>query len=121
SGFTDRAKTKLRSYRWPGNVRELENSVERAVVLSEGDVIEDTDLPGGSTPATGSLEGIQIPGATMAELEKFAIMKTLEAVDGSTVRAAELLDISARTIQYRLHEYGVAKARARGEGDDGSK
>jgi len=119
SGFTDRAKTKLRSYRWPGNVRELENSIERAVVLCEGDQIEDSDLPGGSTPPAGGLEGIQIPGATMAELEKFAILKTLDAVDGSTVRAAELLDISARTIQYRLHEYGVAKPRARGEGDDG--
>jgi two-component system, NtrC family, response regulator HydG len=47
----------------------------------------------------------------MAELEKYAILKTLEAVDGSTVRAAELLDISVRTIQYRLHEYGVAKER----------
>jgi two-component system response regulator HydG len=46
----------------------------------------------------------------MAELERFAIVKTLESVDGSTVRAAELLDISVRTIQYRLHEYGLAKA-----------
>ena len=48
----------------------------------------------------------------MAELEKYAILKTLEAVDGSTVRAAELLDISVRTIQYRLHEYGLAKERS---------
>ncbi len=47
----------------------------------------------------------------MAELEKYAILKTLDAVDGSTVRAAELLDISVRTIQYRLHEYGVFKER----------
>jgi two-component system response regulator HydG len=108
-GFTDRARTKLRSYRWPGNVRELENAIERAVVLCEGDVIGEEDLPYGSAPPL--LEGIEIPGATMAELEKFAILKTLEAVGGSTVRAAEMLDISTRTIQYRLHEYGVAKQR----------
>jgi two-component system response regulator HydG len=110
SGFTDRARTKIRSYRWPGNVRELENAIERAVVLCEGDRIDETHLPQGSSAPSG-LEGIEIPGATMADLEKFAILKTLEAVDGSTQRAAEMLDISPRTIQYRLHEYGVAKPR----------
>jgi two-component system response regulator HydG len=109
-GFTDRAKTKIRSYRWPGNVRELENAVERAVVLTEGDMIDESHLPqgGASTPA---LDGIQVPGATMAELEKFAILKTLDAVDGSTQRCAEMLDVSVRTIQYRLQEYGKAKER----------
>jgi two-component system response regulator HydG len=109
-GFTDRARMKLRGYRWPGNVRELENAIERAVVLCEGDRIDDDHLPYGSAGHTG-LDGISVPGATMAELEKYAILKTIEAVDGSTVRAAEILDISVRTIQYRLHEYGVAKER----------
>jgi len=111
NGFTDRARMKLRSYRWPGNVRELENAVERAVVLCDGDRIDDEHLPYGTTAHAG-LDGISVPGATMAELEKYAILKTLDAVDGSTVRAAELLDISVRTIQYRLHEYGLAKERA---------
>jgi two-component system, NtrC family, response regulator HydG len=117
SGFSDRARTKLRTYRWPGNVRELENAIERAVVLCEGDLIEESHLPRGSAvPAT--LEGIEIPGATMAEIEKFAILKTLESVDGSTVDAAEVLDISTRTIQYRLHEYGLAKPRGRARSSD---
>jgi len=109
-GFTDRARTKIRSYRWPGNVRELENAVERAVVLCESDSIDEEELPGSAASWT-ALDGIAMPGATMAELERFAILKTLEAVDGSTVRAAELLDISVRTIQYRLHEYGLARDR----------
>jgi two-component system response regulator HydG len=109
-GFTDRARMKLRGYRWPGNVRELENAIERAVVLCEGGKIDEEHLPYGSSLA-GGLEGIAVPGATLAELEKYAILKTLEAMDGSTVRAAELLDISVRTIQYRLHEYGVVKDR----------
>jgi two-component system response regulator HydG len=111
SGFTDRARMKLRSYRWPGNVRELENAIERAVVLCDGDKIDDDHLPYGAT-LHGGLDGVSVPGATMAELEKYAILKTLDAVDGSTVRAAELLDISVRTIQYRLHEYGLAKERS---------
>ncbi len=110
SEFSDRAKTRIRAHRWPGNVRELENAIERAVVLCEGTAILEEHLPhlgsGGPT-----LEGISIPGATMAELERFAILKTLEAAGGSTVRAAEMLDISVRTIQYRLHEYGVKKER----------
>ncbi len=51
---------------------------------------------------------LQIPGATMAEIERYAILKTLEAVEGSTSRAAEMLDVSVRTIQYRLSEYGLS-------------
>jgi two-component system, NtrC family, response regulator HydG len=111
SGFTDRAKTKIRGHRWPGNVRELENAIERAVVMAEGDEIGEDLLPFGSQDQP-PLDGIAVPGATMAELEKFAILKTLEAVDGSNARAAEILDISVRTIQYRLHEYGIAQERA---------
>jgi two-component system response regulator HydG len=111
-GFTDRAKTKLRSQRWPGNVRELENAIERAVVLAEDELIDEDVLPQGVNGA-GGFEGLTLPGSTMAEIEKLAILKTLEAVDGSTVRAAEMLDISVRTIQYRLHEYGISKERSR--------
>jgi two-component system response regulator HydG len=111
-GFTEQAKLKLRSYRWPGNVRELENAIERAVVLCDKRLIDEDHLPGGAG-AGSHLEGLAIPGATMAELERYAILRTLEAVDGSTVRAAEMLDISVRTIQYRLHEYGLAKGRGR--------
>jgi two-component system response regulator HydG len=49
-----------------------------------------------------------IPGATMAEIERYAVLETLKATGGSTSRAAEILGISARTIQYRLHEYNAA-------------
>jgi DNA-binding NtrC family response regulator len=108
--FSEAARAKLVAHRWPGNVRELENAIERAVVFTEGEVVEADALPFDATAAT--IEGgPRIPGATMAELEKHAILATLEAVGGSTSKAAEMLDISARTIQYRLHEYGVAAAR----------
>jgi two-component system response regulator HydG len=107
-GFSDKAKTKLVNYRWPGNVRALENAIERAVVLTEKPQIDDNDLPFEAVPEAS---GLRVPGATMSEIEKYAILKTLEAVGGSTSRAAEMLDISVRTIQYRLHEYGLAKER----------
>lgn len=112
-GFSDAARSKLVAHRWPGNVRELENAVERAVVFTEGELVDAEALPFDAAPAT--IEGgPRVPGATMAELEKHAILATLEAVGGSTSKAAEMLDISARTIQYRLHEYGVAAARTKG-------
>jgi two-component system response regulator HydG len=103
--LTEDARTKILAHRWPGNVRELENAIERAVVLCEGSRIEADDLP---FEAAQPMKGpVRVPGATMAEIERWAILATLEATEGSTAKAAELLDISVRTIQYRLHEYGL--------------
>ncbi len=104
--FSEDARTKILAHRWPGNVRELENAIERAVVLCEGSKIEAGDLPfEAAEPMRGAM---RVPGSTMAEIERWAILATLEACEGSTTKAAELLDISVRTIQYRLHEYGLA-------------
>jgi two-component system response regulator HydG len=107
-GFTDAARAKIKLYPWPGNVREIENAIERAVVLCEGTRIDDGDLPFESTTIGDTT--LKIPGATMAQIERRAILSTLTACAGSTSKAAEMLDISVRTIQYRLHEYGMAKS-----------
>jgi DNA-binding NtrC family response regulator len=67
-------------------------------------------------PAGEEAEGLRIPGATLAEIERVAILRTLEAVGGSTSRAASVLGISTRKIQYRLREYreeGMQRARPR--------
>jgi two-component system, NtrC family, response regulator HydG len=112
TSFSEGARARLQSYHWPGNVRELQNAIERAVVLCDGSRIDDEHLPLAST-GPGGLAGVTIPGTTLAELERLAILKTLEAVDGSTQRAAELLDVSVRTIQYRLHEYGITRERGK--------
>jgi two-component system response regulator HydG len=102
--FTDRARLKIARHRWPGNVRELENAIERAVVLAEKPEIDEGDLPFESEPDVQG--GVRIPGSTIAEIERHAILSTLEATGGSTMKAAEILQMSVRTIQYRLHEYG---------------
>jgi DNA-binding NtrC family response regulator len=105
-GFNDRALRVLLNYDWPGNIRQLENTVERAVVLCQGREIEPKHLPREIMGATRPTDEIpQVPGTSMAELEKFAILKTLEHVRGSTSKAAEILGISPRKIQYRLAEY----------------
>ena len=98
----------LMNHTWPGNVRELENAIERAVVLCTTTQIEAKQLPPNVKPAVAANGMPAIPGATMAELERFAILETLEASGGSTSRAAEILGISTRTIQYRLHDYHSA-------------
>jgi DNA-binding NtrC family response regulator len=110
-GLSAAARSKISAHRWPGNVRELENAMERAVVFSTGDTVEADALPFDAAPDT--FDGIRIPGSTLAEIEKHAILSTLEAAEGSTGRAAEILDISVRTIQYRLHEYGSVVSRPR--------
>ena len=106
------ARAKIVAHRWPGNVRELENAIERAVVLCDRSLIDADDLPFDAAPVVHG--AVRIPGATMAEIERYAILSTLEATQGSTTRAAEILDISVRTIQYRMHEYGLATKAPRG-------
>jgi DNA-binding NtrC family response regulator len=109
AGFSTEALERLTGYRWPGNVRELENVVERAVVLTSSGDITGADLPPNLIPAKDR-GAIQIPGATLDEIERYAITKTLESTGGSTGAAAEILNISVRKVQYKLHEYqGVPK------------
>jgi DNA-binding NtrC family response regulator len=104
-GFADEARAALVSYPWPGNVRELENVIERAIVLCEGPLITERHLPAGLVPGRVEESSPRVPGATIAELERHAILKTLEACHGSTNRAAAILGISPRKVQYKLREY----------------
>jgi DNA-binding NtrC family response regulator len=112
-GFSDEALAAMSRYDWPGNVRELENAVERAVIVCRHDVIRPEDLAPHVSASTRALDGGPVvPGATLAELERYAILKTLEHTGGSTSRAAEMLGISTRKIQYRLREYQTGAERA---------
>ncbi|MCP4703197.1 MAG: sigma-54-dependent Fis family transcriptional regulator [candidate division Zixibacteria bacterium] len=98
-------------YHWPGNVRELENYIERAVVTSSNNHLERGDFP--PELALGKL-GDQIRGVdsgiTLAEGEKYLILKTLEKCNGNKTRAAELLDITPRTIRNKLSEYELTNS-----------
>jgi DNA-binding NtrC family response regulator len=109
-GFTDEALAQIANYEWPGNVRELENAIERAVVVSRKPRIGVDDFAAAIATAQKRGDGMPvIPGAKMDELERYAILKTLEQTGGSTSRAAEILGISPRTIQYRLQQYSDGK------------
>jgi DNA-binding NtrC family response regulator len=112
TGFTPETLELMVAYDWPGNVRELENAIERAVVLATTSQLEARHLPPTVRPKVTPAGMPIIPGATMAELERYAILETLKSTGGSTSKAAEVLAISARTIQYRLHEYNKAPRSA---------
>lgn len=104
-GVSPDAVTALMAYNWPGNVRELENMVERAVVMCNGKVIGPQYFP--VVARTGESDGQNIPpipGSSLEDIEKYAIQRTLEAVGGNRTRAAEILKVSLRKIQYKLKE-----------------
>ena len=104
-GFSDETLERLAAYEWPGNVRELENAVAHAVVLASGPRVNAADLPPSVGPAPMGTAGMRIPGSKMEDIERHAILTTLEATRGSTTKAAEILGMSVRTIQYRLQQY----------------
>jgi DNA-binding NtrC family response regulator len=106
-GFTAAAIEALTHHQWAGNVRELENAVERAVVMAHDEHVDLEQLPTTVAPAPKSALPT-IPGSSLEEIERYAILKTLEATGGSTSKAAEVLGISVRKIQYKLHEYNAA-------------
>ncbi|PCC71531.1 DNA-binding transcriptional response regulator, NtrC family, contains REC, AAA-type ATPase, and a Fis-type DNA-binding domains [Nannocystis exedens] len=110
TGCAERVLQILFGLDWPANVRQLEQCIERAVILTRGREIEPRDLPREFTAAVLDQRNAPvIPGASLWDIERYAILQTLEHTGGSTSKAARILGISARKIQYRLHEYGRTK------------
>jgi DNA-binding NtrC family response regulator len=110
-GITKEAEALLWKSDWPGNVRQLENVIERAVVLTQGPVIDVNDLPPdlrNSSPDRVSANGGLCAGMTVAGMERELIFKTLESVGDNRTKAAEMLGISIRTLRNKLNEYRAA-------------
>ena len=114
------AQEQLQTYRWPGNVRELQNCIERAVILADGDAIlprhlnlsfvgaeiEETPAnPWAHVDLTGTLA--DVTRRTVAEVEKLKIEAVLKEADGNKGRAAELLQVSYKTLLAKLKEHRI--------------
>jgi len=109
-GFTPKAMDRLIRHNWPGNVRELMNAVERGVVLSRADYIDDTDMPFFRDDGE-SAKGTDIPmDMPLEEMERTTILRTLESVSGNKSEAARRLGITRRTLHQKLKKYGVMEA-----------
>ena len=133
------ALAKLRTHTWPGNIRELRNVMERALLLSSGDIITSEHLPlekmrrstratvqtsdvnpegpaasvapVAALPAGGSVVATPSPPLSMLEIEKQAIMDALVRCAGNQTRAAELLGMPRRTFCKRMNEYNIPRPR----------
>ena len=111
NGITDEALERLVAFRWPGNVRELENVMERSVILARGDRITPAELPG-NVVSPDLASGEAAPGnlslrRARKALEADLIRRALGATDGNRTHAARLLEISHRSLLYKIKEYGI--------------
>ena len=109
-GFTPRAVDLLMRHDWPGNVRELENVVERAVIMSRGEMITPLEFPEilKELDVEGQASRVDLtPGRSLKEVEKDMILSTLAETNGNRTHASKILGISRRTLQLKLKEYGI--------------
>ena len=110
-GLTPEGRDILLRYDYPGNVRELENIIERAVVLTRGDVIDSGDLPLiVQEPEAAERDGEANLTVAVEALERRMIKDALARSDGVQTRAAELLGMSERGLRYKLIKYGFREA-----------
>ncbi|MEK7283928.1 MAG: sigma 54-interacting transcriptional regulator, partial [Acidobacteriota bacterium] len=112
TGFSAEAVKSLQEYRWPGNVRELENSIERAVLMCEGDTVRPADLTLldrehsiGMTPALAA------DLLNLEQLEKTALLEALKRSNWIQKEAAKLLGVSSRVMNYKVHKHGITHDR----------
>jgi DNA-binding NtrC family response regulator len=122
SGLSDEVFQMFTAYSWPGNVREMRNTLERAVIVCQGPVIEKKHLPpnfGSGVPVALAADepgtvrlGV---GTTVEEAERQLIMKTLDATHNNKTRAAEILGISLKTLHNKLKEYAGQAVAGRGD------
>jgi transcriptional regulator with GAF, ATPase, and Fis domain len=118
-GLSPDAVKLLMRYNWPGNIRELENSIERAVLMSEGPLVTAGDLRLGELSTTTSSGDaspvVKIPptGIALDEIERQALIEALKMSNWVQKDAAELLSISPRVMNYKIKTLGIDYSRGR--------
>ncbi len=112
-GLTPDARKVMLEYAWPGNVRQLESAIERAILLAENEYITVEDLPlevrQESRPVAES--GFKLPaeGVNFEDVERNLIIQAMERTDYNITKAAKLLGLTFRTLQYRLEKFGIKR------------
>lgn len=111
-GLDTESRRLLYEYSWPGNVRELENTIERAMVLADGDTLLAADLPERIREARDPVQTQLSSGElsvkkTMRVIEEALIRRALQKTKGNRTRAAELLEISHRALLYKIKDYRI--------------
>jgi two-component system response regulator AtoC len=111
-GLAPDARKLLMDYSWPGNVRELENTIERGMVLADGEILQATDLPERIREALDPVQMQLASGElsikkTVAAIEETLIRRALTKTKGNRTRAAEVLEISHRALLYKIKDYRI--------------
>ena len=117
-GFTPRAMEQMQRYRWPGNVREMKNVIERAIVLAEGEYIDQQDLMLSKLPTTGDTTDVpsvpmEFVPSSLADVERQHILATLQATDWNKSQTASLLGIERSTLDRKIRRYDLHEASPR--------
>ena len=104
----------LTSYHWPGNVRELENTLERSVLMCDGEVIHGHHLPPSlqTAEASGTVMRVSLRDA-VSGYEKDLIQDALKTTRGNCAKAARLLDTTERIVSYKVRQYEIDPRRFR--------
>ncbi|MEP7339145.1 MAG: sigma-54 dependent transcriptional regulator [Acidobacteriota bacterium] len=117
--LSSEAERLIMNYSWPGNVRQLESAIERALLLAEGDEITGEDLPVEirQTAQVEGTGGFKLPpeGISFEDLERSMIIQAMEQTGWNITRAAKLLGLSFRTMQYRLDKFGIKRPNRGGK------
>ena len=101
----------LRRFPWPGNVRQLDHYIQQTVVMSDSDVIQILDLPAETDEPSDEpvyLTEVLEHGMSLEEVERHLILMGLERAGGNQTRAATLLGISRRKLQYRMDKHKIS-------------
>ncbi len=111
-GVAPAAMKRLQSYGWPGNVRELRNTVERAMLLSESDVLQSDDVTIGGASAVRLGDRVELPpnGIDLEQLERSLVVQALERTQWNQTRAAGLLGLNRDQIRYRIEKFHLERA-----------
>ena len=118
-GLSPGAMDVLQNYAWPGNIRELRNTVERAMILTDGDTISEEHLPPDMRPTRPEAATLRVPlGIQLREVEKEYILASLQRNGGNKARTAEVLGISEKTLYNKLNRYAAIARDRVGDGGD---
>jgi len=111
--ITPEAMERLVDYQWPGNIRELENTVERIAILAHGDAIGVEDLPAEVRAGVSTLDAgarcfvLPEAGIDLEEVELDLVRQALDRAGQSVPKAAKLLGLTTKTLEARMHKYGL--------------
>ena len=106
-GFSPRALKMLSDYSWPGNVRELEHTIERILILEDGDIIQPEHLPSFISQRQGEFQVFSDGEVTLEEVEKRYIQFILRRTKGQRQNAAKILGINRKTLAHKIEKYNL--------------